>query len=303
MLRLRAYLPSDRVHEVIARLAAMDGVRHAIRAGDSNDGIVLVTAEVEARSGDAVLEAFSRLGIGSSDLSLEYETAAGPVGHGRDRWLGTTEAMVWADVVESARDNARLSARYEVYMAVAGVIAGFGVINKSPILIVGAMAVSPDFYPISAACVGLVQRWWGLTGRALATLGLGMAGAGVTAWATTALMKAVGYSQLKVQLGDGGLGVLPTINASTFLIALVAGVAGMLALETRASAAVGVAISITTIPAISYAGVALFVGETQAALIAIAVLCINVVMILVSGTVTLVLQRRLRRGTHMAIPP
>ncbi len=124
--------------------------------------------------------------------------------------------MVWADVVESARDNARLSVRFVVYMAVAGVIAGFGVMNKSSILIVGAMAVSPDFYPISAACVGLVQRWWGLTSRAPATLGLGMATAGGMAWATTALMKAIGYQQLQVQLGDGGLGVLPTINASTF---------------------------------------------------------------------------------------
>jgi hypothetical protein len=116
---------------------------------------------VEARSGDSVFEAFGRLGIDSSELPLEYETAAGPVGRSGDRWLGTTEAMVWADVVESTRDNARLSVRFAVYMAVAGVIAGFGVINKSPILIVGAMAVSPDFYPTSAACMGLVQRWWG----------------------------------------------------------------------------------------------------------------------------------------------
>ena len=161
MLRLRAYLPANRVDEAVGTFAAMDGARHAIRAGTSDDGVVLVTADVEARSGDSVFEAFGRLGIDSSELSLEYETAAGPVGRSGDRWLGTTEAMVWADVVESTRDNARLSVRFAVYMAVAGVIAGFGVINKSPILIVGAMAVSPDFYPTSAACMGLVQRWWG----------------------------------------------------------------------------------------------------------------------------------------------
>ncbi len=78
MLRLRAYLPADRVDDVVVSLATMDGVRHAIRAGSSNDGMVLVTADVEARSGDSVFEAFTGLGIDPSELSLEYQTAAAP---------------------------------------------------------------------------------------------------------------------------------------------------------------------------------------------------------------------------------
>jgi Domain of unknown function (DUF389) len=41
------------------------------------------------------------------------------------------------------------------------------------------------------------------------------------------------------------------------LIALAAGVAAILFFETRASAAVGVAISVTTIPASAYLGVAI----------------------------------------------
>jgi hypothetical protein len=47
------------------------------------------------------------------------------------------------------------------------------------------------------------------------------------------------------------------VNASTILVALAAGVAGMLAVATRASSAVGVAISVTTIPAAAFLGVAL----------------------------------------------
>jgi sorbitol-specific phosphotransferase system component IIC len=67
----------------------------------------------------------------------------------------------------------------------------------------------------------------------------------------------------------------------------------MLALETRASSAVGVAISITTIPAAAYLGVAAGVGEVGKALGALAVLGVNVAMLLVAGTLTLVVQRRL----------
>ena len=43
-------------------------------------------------------------------------------------------------------------------MIVAGVIAAYGVIEVNSILIVGAMAVSPDVLPVAAACVGLVSR-------------------------------------------------------------------------------------------------------------------------------------------------
>ena len=64
-------------------------------------------------------------------------------------------------------------------MAAAGVVAGVGVLDGSSILVVGAMALSPDLLPISAAAVGLVERRWVLAGRATLTLciGLGMAAA------------------------------------------------------------------------------------------------------------------------------
>jgi len=39
---------------------------------------------------------------------------------------------------------------------VRGGLGAIGVITDNPILVVGAMAVSPDLLPICAACVGLV---------------------------------------------------------------------------------------------------------------------------------------------------
>jgi uncharacterized membrane protein len=58
---------------------------------------------------------------------------------------------------------------------VAGVIACNGVVDTNPILIVGAMAVSPDLLPITATAVGLVGRSLRLAGKALLTLTVGMA--------------------------------------------------------------------------------------------------------------------------------
>ena len=79
---------------------------------------------------------------------------------------GPAEAsLVWADVIGTAWLNARPIARYLAFMFAAGVIGGYGVIDDNSILIVGAMAVSPDLLPITAIGVGMVARRLGLAGR------------------------------------------------------------------------------------------------------------------------------------------
>jgi hypothetical protein len=74
----------------------------------------------------------------------------------------------------------------------------------------------------------------------------------------------------------------------------------MLALETRASSAVGVAISVTTIPASAYLGVAAGVREASKVDGALLVLAVNVAMLVAGGCLVLAAQRelapRLTRG-------
>ena len=98
-------------------------------------------------------------------------------------------------------------------------------------------------------------------------------------------------------LNADALGGLTTVDASTVGVAFAAGVAGILALETRASSAVGVAISVTTIPAAAYLGVAAGVGEESKAWGALGVLGTNVAVLLLAGTLTLLVQRRWGRAS------
>jgi hypothetical protein len=65
----------------------------------------------------------------------------------------------------------------------------------------------------------------------------------------------------------------------------------MLAVETRASATVGVAISVTTIPASAYFGVAIGTGELGKSWSALGILGVNIAMMLLGGSVTLTIQR------------
>ena len=114
-----------------------------------------------------------------------------------------------------------------------------------------------------------------------------------TAAVLSFLLKLTGLLPDGFEVENSSLTNLAHTDYSTVLIALAAGVAAMLSFETKASAAVGVAISVTTIPASAYLGVAIGGGGIDHALGALAVLLINVSLLIVSGTLTLLAQRRL----------
>ena len=106
-------------------------------------------------------------------------------------WAGITSPMSthsWAEAIETARENAVFSPRYALLMLTAGVIATFGIILRNPILIVGAMATSPDLLPLSAFCIGVVGKRPKLALRGVAILAIGMLIAGLTAWVLSWVM-------------------------------------------------------------------------------------------------------------------
>ena len=185
-------------------------------------------------------------------------------------------------------------------MLAAGVIASYGVIDFNGLLIVGAMAIIPDLPPITAIAVGLVDRRLRLAGRAFLTLAVGMAFATVAAAGSAFAQNQFDRLPSGFNIDSTVLGSLTTVNDETIVVALAAGVAGMLALETRASSGVGVAVSVTTIPAAAYLGVAVGLGERGNALGALEVLGTNIAMLVVAASGTLVLQRLLARRAAAA---
>jgi uncharacterized hydrophobic protein (TIGR00271 family) len=297
MLVAQVYVPSDRVDEVVRSLTATGATSRISRVGQTFDTeLELLSAELDPRGVEAIVASLEDAGIDAADIIVHEIATLSPIEAGQGRnWFGADpEDFVWVRLVGQARRNARLVARYLALMSIAGVIAAFGVVGHNEILIVGAMAVSPDLLPVCGACVGVVGRRPRLVLRAIVTLVVGLLFAGLAATLLTLILRAAG-DVTSFSLGSGGLGLLTTVNYSTVGIALAAGIAGMLAFETNASAAVGVAISVTTIPAAAYAGVALGTGSTSHVFGALDVLAVNVVLLLTAGTATLALQRRLRR--------
>ena len=289
MLQLRIYGDAAVLGPVADGLGSLSGVRHVGRGERNPGGRGLVTADISPEAADEALTRLERLGIKAEDISLVRLETIGPSAESEPL------VLVWADVLSQARVRARAPARYLILMAVAGVVGGLGVMNISSILIVGAMAISPDLLPVTAACTGLVLRRWRLAGRGVGALLVGLAVAWALAAAVALFLRASDLLPAGFTLGE-----VPAaqthVSATTVIVAFVAGVAGMLAVETRASAAVGVAISVTTIPAAAYLGVAIGLGELEKSSSPLAVLAVNIAMMLLGGTLALGAQRLSARG-------
>jgi uncharacterized hydrophobic protein (TIGR00271 family) len=219
-----------------------------------------------------------------------------PLGWRRRTRATEPDVQVWAEIVAKADENAQLAAGYLIFMITAGVIAGVGVITGSAVLIVGAMAISPDLLPVAAAAIGIVERRWQVTARALRALTLGLGTAALAASAATAILRVFGRIPEDLILADTMMGqALTQLGPGSLIVAAAAGVAGMLAFERPGGAAVGVAISVTTIPAAAYVGAAMAMGRDDPMLGALGVLIANVVLLVIASTITLIVQRRRRR--------
>jgi uncharacterized hydrophobic protein (TIGR00271 family) len=295
VIRLEVFGESGTMTAVAHLLDGNPGISRLRVADAMRPGQAAVLATVDARAVDDLLKDLRRLGVPDGSVTLTREEVLG-----RSSGEGAEAGLVWEDVVGMASRNSRPIARYLAFMCVAGVIASYGVIEYNVILIVGAMAISPDLLPITAVGVGLVDRRLRLAARAFGTLVIGMAFASAAAAVSALAQNAFDRIPSSFNIDSTVLGSLASVNNETIVVALAAGVAGMLALETRASSGVGVAVSVTTIPAAAYLGVATGLGETSEAFGALGVLGANVVMLVIAASATLVLQRALARRTRPA---
>lgn len=289
MLRLRVDVKTGERDRLIGLLRNLEGIRRITSEPDVSNGHFVISADVEPAAADETLEALHACDLHHDDYVLVREDI---LTHGMGAGgLSASGGYSWVEILGEARANARPVARYFLLMAVAGWIAGLGVIQSSAILIVGAMAVSPDLMPLCSTCVGIVGRRLNLALRAFATLVLGMGMVMLVAFVVALGLQLAGILANDFNVREIELEGLAAADYSTGLIALGAGVAAILSFETRGATAVGVAISVTTVPASAYFGVAAATGEMGEAWGALLVLGINLLLLVVGGSLTLYLQR------------
>jgi uncharacterized hydrophobic protein (TIGR00271 family) len=212
------------------------------------------------------------------------------------------DAVVWEQVESRTSESAELSFSFLAFMVLATLIAAVGIMTDSQILIIGAMVVGPEFGPLAGLAVAVVQRRLDLARRSFIALAVGFPVAIAASFVLTLALRALGPAPDELTaLGHPATLFISNPNTFSVIVALLAGIAGVLSLTTAKSGAlIGVLISVTTIPAAANVGVAAAYGDWSEFRGALAQLGINLLCLTAAGVATLSVQRaefvrRLRR--------
>jgi uncharacterized hydrophobic protein (TIGR00271 family) len=175
------------------------------------------------------------------------------------------------------------------------VLAAIGVVTDSPITIVGAMVVGPEFGPLSGLAIALVRQRRTIARRSAVALIVGFVVAIALVTVLALIWRGAGLFAASDLVGARQTDYIYHPGWFSLITALVAGTAGMLSItSSRSAALVGVFISVTTIPAAGNAAVAGSVGNWHEATQSLLQLGINLVGIVAAATSLLLLQRSVR---------
>jgi uncharacterized hydrophobic protein (TIGR00271 family) len=217
-----------------------------------------------------------------------------------------TDAVVWEEVESRTSENIELSASFLAFMVLAMLIAAVGIVTDQLILIIGAMVVGPEFGPIAGLSVAAVERRGELARRSFTALAAGLLTGIAATFVFTLAADGVGLVPADfAQEGHSLTEFISEPDVFSFIVAFIAGMAGVLSLtNAKSGALVGVLISVTTIPAASNIAVAASLGDWEEAVGALAQLSLNLGAIFLACIGTLYVQRRLylrRRRAHLQI--
>ncbi len=310
MLHLRVICPPRRTGAVRDLLLAERGATHVVvlpgvavqPAGD------VVEADIAREAADDLLSRLCGLGIDhQGGITLEtIDTALSDAADAAEEAApgDPNDAVIWDEVVARTGEDSRLSVSFQVFLTIACLLAAIGAVTDSPVTVVGAMVLGPEFGPLAAVAVGAVLRRGDLVRRGGLALAVGFPLAmGITAVASLAF-DATGLLSTRTLDHLDQVAFIYDVGPFSLIVALLAGAAGMLSLTSAKSAPlVGVFISVTTVPAAAFASVATVEGRWREAGQSALQLVINLAGIALAAVVVLALSRRARarRGTGRAL--
>jgi uncharacterized hydrophobic protein (TIGR00271 family) len=203
------------------------------------------------------------------------------------------DALVWDELIGRTREESTLSVTFLLFLTLACLLAAVGVVTDSTVTVVGAMVVGPEFGPLAALSVALVRRRLDLARRASLALLIGFPLAMVITALGTVGAQAAGWLSLDSVKQLDEVDFIFQVGPLSFVVALLAGAAGMLSLvSARSAALVGVFISVTTVPAAGFSVVAAILGDWDVAAKSVLQLAVNLVGIVIAGVLVLVLRLR-----------
>jgi uncharacterized hydrophobic protein (TIGR00271 family) len=308
VIHLRIVVPKAQAEDVVKLVCTSPAVTSVVHLKDAarkpegdvvlcdvarEDASVILSDLRELKVHEEGTIALEEIDSAISRASVQAEKAAAGL---------PSDAVVWEEVEARTSENTELSASFVAFMALATMIAAIGILIDSQILIIGAMVVGPEFGPLAGICVALVHRRSHLALRSLRALAVGFPVAILAAYLLTLVLRAAGSAPAEVT-HRSFTSFISHPDEFSLIVAFLAGIGGVLSLTAAKSGAlIGVLISVATIPSAGNLGVAAAYRNGDEMAGAAKQLAGNLVAIVLAGTLTLFIQRRVylrRRRTHM----
>ena len=311
MLHLRLLLPDEHTEPVLDLLRDRVGVANlaVIRGCSIRPAGDVVIADVAREIADEVLDELRGHDIDKiGTITLErIDTSVSVAAEKAEEEApgDGSDAVIWEQVVRQSYADSALSVTFVAFLTIAILIAECAIIIDSAVLVVGAMVLGPEFSALAAIAVGVAHRRPRVLRRGLLAFAVGFAVAVAISTALALVARWLGWidiSLLTASRPQTGFIVQP--DKWTIVVGFLAGIAGVLSLTAdRTGALVGVFISVVTVPAA--ANVALAVALTDGSEFRRALLqfAANIVVILLAGILTMLVQQKVWHRIPNAMPP
>ncbi|UJA20691.1 DUF389 domain-containing protein [Thermoleophilia bacterium SCSIO 60948] len=299
MIHLRIVCPrelSEQAQEILSGSDSACNLVVAEGAARRPEGD-LILCDVAREDASVLIGELRELGIGEDgSIALDDMTAQisrGAIEAEKAARGMPSDAIVWEEIESHTSEEVELSATFLAFMVIAISIAAVGIITDQIVLIIGAMVVGPEFGPLAALAVAVVERRGDLARKSTLALLVGFPLGIAVAVAGTLVLDAVGLIPANFESStQEQTGFIAHPDAFSVVVASLAGMAGVLSLTSAKSGAlVGVLISVTTIPAAGGIGVALALGEAGELAGSAAQLGINLGAILATSIIVLTVER------------
>lgn len=287
---------SDRIVELLCEDSAVSNVTLYRGASVKPDGDV-IEADIAREGANEVVDVLREMGIhrfGSIHLAT-VRTWISESGLEADRVTpgASADAVVWAEVTQQAYEDSEFNWIFSSFMVLATVLVAIAIVIDSSILLIGAMVLGPEFGAVAALGVALVRRRFTLLRRAMTTLAGGFVLAIVATTIATLIARWLGWvTAADVTESRPDTSFIYTPDKWSFIVALIAGVAGVLSLTSaRLGGLSGVFISVTTIPAAGNVALGVAFGLRDEILGSGLQLVVNLFGMAIAGWMTLAVQQ------------
>jgi len=308
VLQLRVTSPASLTDDVIGLFSGDPAVSQLAVLRDASIAPPgdIVLADVAREAADDLVERLSGLGVPEAGtIHIEPVTTwvseAGLRAERRSPGAGA-DAVVWAEVTQRSYEDSQLNWTYLAFMTLATLLASIAIVVDSPILVVGAMVLGPEFVAIAALGLALVRRRRRLFTAAARTLVVGFAVAITVATLAALAARALGWVTSADVTGERpGTDFIYSPDKWSFIVALIAAAAGVLSLTSaKVGGLSGVFISVTTVPAAGNVALGIAFGAGHEIWGSAAQLGLNVSGMILAGWLTLAFQQVVWRwvGRH-----